>query len=783
MRPFQTLLTTTHDTMESPELPAALLRWVKSFDFAVSIASIKDLQDGVVFWKILGQVEPGYFSGDLPEATASTVDNWIPRWQNLKHIDRLVTAYIRDECNKLPELSRKMTPDLKAIAIDGSRDDTIQVGLSRILTLILADSTMQLLKLILLAALYSPVSNDRMVRTMTKLPGDAATYIAGMISSLENSDRQLAEEKEANGGSDVDGMMSPERSGTPSIPSLQRDPELEREEQLIKAIATIRDRDTKIAALTGELKKKSAHALQLQDELTTAKNTLESGGLSGTNNQILEQLRQKSVQDKDYIAELESDVSMHKEASEDRQRQLARLKADADSKQKLRDELQMLRAERDDLLQRSKASENLKKKIQTLQESDRINTSLRNDLDAAQEGLRAGKSFKVRCVALQKANEELMKTISNGEQEIFDMKTYRKRLDHELKVVLQRFEVAKERQARDSETISEQEERIRQLEEGQNKDTVDTSNLDDELEIGDNSHQDLRSRLAELEAENAHLKETPAVETHDTTVHKKVEMLKERCIDLEKKYLDAYQENLGLDAALKDARGGVEDSPPFVELRDRLRTETTKLTKTEKRLFEAEGELADTKVKLGATESKVAAMDEERKDPFDELQRSHRANTIILEREKDRLALHGKSVEFQLDEHKDLLRHSLLKRNALLREDVEIRATNEFRLISHEINSFKHEPSSSEEELALSLAHRVEDSHKKVKEVEAEAAQVRRPSRNTQTHGHRIPRRSDMAWSTPLSEGFKVEYLRRKKTLADELSLTTDSLGTRDTDR
>ena len=46
----------------------------------------------------------------------------------MKHIDRVVTTYIRDECDKLHFLSKKMTPDLKAIAIDGSTQNVIKVG-------------------------------------------------------------------------------------------------------------------------------------------------------------------------------------------------------------------------------------------------------------------------------------------------------------------------------------------------------------------------------------------------------------------------------------------------------------------------------------------------------------------------------------------------------------------------------------------------------------------------------------------------------------------------------
>lgn len=647
----------------------------------------------------------------------------------VKYIDRHVTMFIRDECNKLTEASRKVTPDLKAIAIDGSREDTIQVGFLQRLACHETDAIVQLLKLILLAALYSPVSNQRMVQTMTELPGEAANHIAGMISSLEHLDRVLVEEAQMNGGSDVESVMSPERSGTPNLSGVRRDPELEREEQLIKAFATIKERERKIASLTAEVTDKTERISQMQDELSQTRNTLEQGGLSGANNEILAQLRERSARDTDYIAELESQVGEHKEEAEDRQRQLTRLKGDADSKQKLRDELQLLRVERDDLVQKSKASENLKKKIQTLQEADKSNSSLRSDLEDTQEELRALKHFKNQCTALQKRQEELLKTISNQEQEMFDRKTYMQRLEHDRKAGAQRHELAKERQARDAETISELEERLRQLEDGQSSRTSSSDNLDDELTSGDEVQKDLRSRLAALEVENAKLKDEHVTVDDDAVSRQEYDLLKSRYSDLEQKYLETYTENLGLEAALKDPQNLASASAPFVEMRRRLHEETSRRTEADKRVFEAEGERADALAKFEISKSKLAAIDADRTASLAALQSGTTASTDILESEKERLAIHGKSVEFQLETHKDLLRHSLLNRDILLKEDEELRGSNEFRLISHELNDFKNvaspSGSQSDEAFALSLAQRIEDGRKKVKDTEEIAAQVK----------------------------------------------------------
>ena len=51
----------------------------------------------------------------------------VPWFETVKHIDRLVATYIRDECDQLPYLSKSLNPDLKAVATDGSPENVIKV--------------------------------------------------------------------------------------------------------------------------------------------------------------------------------------------------------------------------------------------------------------------------------------------------------------------------------------------------------------------------------------------------------------------------------------------------------------------------------------------------------------------------------------------------------------------------------------------------------------------------------------------------------------------------------
>jgi len=55
---------------------------VDTFELPETALSLRDLEDGQILWKVLGEIDPEYFSGDLPESDRTSTENWLPRWQN-----------------------------------------------------------------------------------------------------------------------------------------------------------------------------------------------------------------------------------------------------------------------------------------------------------------------------------------------------------------------------------------------------------------------------------------------------------------------------------------------------------------------------------------------------------------------------------------------------------------------------------------------------------------------------------------------------------------------------
>lgn len=573
--------------------------------------------------------------------------------------------------------------------------------------------------------MYSPRSNHRMVQVMEKLGPRVALPIATSIGHMENYEQQLADmDIQGDTGSELEGVSTPDRTFTSPQPPYKRDPELEREEQLIQAYTRVKDLEERNTLLRADLDSANEEFRDIQNELNEARYQLEKGTQQGsTDGELLEELKLKSNRDKDHIAELETELAYLRSEQENNERQLERLKQDADSKQKLRDEVQLLRVERDELIQKSKANENLKKKIQTLQDADKSSQTLRQELEKAQEDLRAMPTLRNKVAALQKANEENLKLIQNGEQEIFDQKTTRKRLDHEIKVLAQKLEANKERQQRDQETIREQEERLREFEAGQGKSIRASGTLDDELITQDKAQNDLKAKVSQLEAENTRLKEDKGIDEEAVLAEQSKEMMQSRYDKIEKQYLEVYQENLGLDAALKDAQYDALESKPFLELRDRLRSEEEKSSNSEKRVFDLETELSDVKVRLQGSESKLASIDKDKTDALEELKESASTENKLLQDENNRLLQHSKTVEGDLASQKSLLRHALLDVTTLQKEESHLRGSEEYKLILEGMKLCQEDPNRTKD-IATKITNRIEEARTGVQDAEAKAIEV-----------------------------------------------------------
>lgn len=315
---------------------------------------------------------------------------------------------------------------------------------------------------VLLVAFYSPNSNQRMIEKVGALGAQTAGLIAGAIQDMESWDQRMAEL-----GVDQELTSEPDTSDPgppPRYASVERDPDLEREAELIQVNREVKQLRSQIGVLKSDLESSRARISALEEELVESNLMLDRGVRKQSDNEDLERFRSEALRDRQHIAELEGELADQKDLIKNQERQLERLKADADTKQDLRDELQLVKSERDELSQKAKANENLHKKIRTMNEAAKASDLTRQDLQQTREELDEIRPFKERCMALEKVNKENLKTIENGEQSLFEEKSRRTRVEHENQMLSKQLDQARELQARAEDLKKELEDRVQELE-------------------------------------------------------------------------------------------------------------------------------------------------------------------------------------------------------------------------------------------------------------------------------------------------------------------------------
>lgn len=428
--------------LASDSLGESLLAWVRSFEGGGRVDQLGSLNDGTVLWAILQDVDPDYFAGSLPEPDIEQSSEWTRKWQNLKQLERQLSVYYRDVCNGQDAAGASNGPDLKAIASESS-----------------IPHLERLIMEIIRAAMASPASNQRMGKRLLGLGNEHAMAIAYEIRNMQDAEAPESESVSRDGSAYHSEQELPERSVAAKKArqngGLFGDPMLEKEEELLQAQATIEKLQASHAAAQRQLQDLKQAKEQLQEAFDTYRSEINARGRPAVADDDLKKLQRQADNDRAYIDDLEAQLQTSRNAVDDYERQIQRFKDEHEAGQKLRDDLQVLRAENEDLNQKVKANENLKKKIHALQEQDKANSSLREELKLANERLEDLERLKQVQAGLEKEIIEKKGLIRNQEYQINELTTTRKHAEYDARVLAQKLEAARERQERDHEAIEE----------------------------------------------------------------------------------------------------------------------------------------------------------------------------------------------------------------------------------------------------------------------------------------------------------------------------------------
>ncbi|KAF2711002.1 hypothetical protein K504DRAFT_500940 [Pleomassaria siparia CBS 279.74] len=664
-----------------PELLKALLDWVNTFQLPGHVSAYNQLEDGQLLWQILADIDSDYFSESLPnfdETPRRTSDNWIERWQNLKHIERSVSTYIREECEQLPVLTKRMIPDLKTGARDGSMMLTAKLTMA-----------------VCLAALFSPKSHQRMIEVMGSIDRTQAETIAAGVQEIQLLDNRLASlgiDQELTPEPHLSGYRTPNRAVSGAGSLLERDSGLEQEAQLFEANKDRASLKTQLNKAQADLETSRGRIAQLEEELVEARLHLDVREARGESSHDVEALRNDLTRDRQYIDQLETDLANAKDILESQKRRLDRLNAEEGSKQELRDQLQLIRAERDELNQKAKANENLKKKIHSLTQETKNLETLRQDYQQARERLQELESIEERCQALEKVNKENSQTLVNCEQSIFEEKGKRSRVEHENLLLMKQLEQTRELQYKADDARRELEDRIRELESSSQAGLGDS--LEDELDQEENA--DNVDELQPPPPPSAKSLMEGRVGADSIALQQKVDVLNARLRSLELETLKQMQENLGLRSDVMNIKDE-ESQRPFLEQNQKLQTTEAELQELHRRLREKDLQMAELRNEL----NKKADVEEIAR--AESLQAEHDRLLALQQKTNSRL----RELELSNDERLGLLSTALLDLNNLSPALLEIKRAETLKRVREQVHRIATAPSEAQSRIADTTASEI----------------------------------------------------------------------------
>ncbi|KAF4544484.1 Microtubule binding protein [Lasiodiplodia theobromae] len=672
----------------SPELEQALLECANTFGLSRSVKTWKDLQDGTLLWEMLKLLDPDYFTGDLPEDSQKTGESWISRWQNMKFIDKAMTTYLREVAMN-EGLIRLLNPDLKAIAIDSDVVQSTKVRtrtpahVIRHLELLLTEIVCKMLKGLLMLGFSSEKANPVLTNIVSKMPPTDQGHLAIMAQTIHVAMEKAMEPPKQD--ESVEEEITSDGEARPD--AIQRDPELEREERLIKANQEIKRLQTKLSETLEDLDDERKKNAQLDEALVEARVLQETRGRRTDDDEVTE-LKIQADKDRDYIAQLETDLEEARNLNESQGRQVERLKADAETKQELRDENQLLKAERDELLQKTKGMENLRKKVEHLQEQVKVQQGLQQRLQSLTEDQQELDQLREMNGRLKTMNEETMQTLATTEADLFEVKQTKSRLEQELKGAIARAESATAMSNRYQTENQQLEERLREVED-RSTGIEGLGSLADQLKDDDMDTKSIARKSIIVNTDNADVE----------LLQQKIELLTARCQRVEEKYLDVFQENLGLQAALQDEQSLKEGDDPFVHQTTKLHAAEAEVKELTNKVHEITAENMEIKAKLaeltgtGKMDGASSADHQTMKENYEQLLAAH-----------DNLQKHAKTLDNEIDDWRALLRHKLLNADILRQEDAEALQSNEYKLLQEQLTFHREAADEEADQIKIAIA-------------------------------------------------------------------------------
>lgn len=415
-----------------------LLEWINSFSLGKTLRATDELTDGIILWEILQDIDPQFFLEEIPERNPS--DHWVAKWQNLKHIHKLLLNYIRHQNDDILPSGLDPSPDLESIAEKASSKETNK-----------------LLKLLLIAAISSPNAGTY-VQTLQELSTSTQEGLRDIIEEAHNgqyepmdaADELREDLTKHDRPVDLE-LQFEERVGKVLA---ENDRLTHEKKELEKALEDLHNRLARLQENNDTLQNRLAST---EDRLVT----LKSGkGDIGHNAKALES---KTRQQDDLIASQEAKLTAAQDEIDSLRMTVESLRVKNQRYQKLQDDYDELRTEKDQLARKANAAEKYRQKLQASQDFEKENQTLKNQIKDLQQQLKESDAQQRWSSERDVELEEYRKLLPQVEQECNEIQNLKKQLEFNNHALTERLESADEQHERDDALITELRERLGEM--------------------------------------------------------------------------------------------------------------------------------------------------------------------------------------------------------------------------------------------------------------------------------------------------------------------------------
>lgn len=582
------------------------MEWINSFSLGKILRATDELTDGIILWEILQDIDPQYFLDELPERSPS--GHWVAKWQNLKHIHKLLVSYIRHKNDDELPPGLDPTPDLDAIAAKGS-----------------VRETNKLLKLLLIAAISSP-NAETYVQTLQTLSTSTQEGLKDIIEEAQNGQHEPIDSEN-------------EDNEYPSKREIPVDLELQFEERVGKVLAendrltnekkelekALEDLHNRLARLQENNDTLQVRLASTEDRLVTLKSGKGDIGLSA------KALETRTRQQEDLIASQEAKLAASQDEIDRLQMSLESLRVKNQRFQKLQDDYDELKTEREQLIRKANAAEKYRQKLQASQDFEKESQTLKNQIKDLQQQLKEADSQHRWAAERDVELEEYRRLLPHIEQDRHEIQNLKKQLEFNNHALTERLRDAEEQRERDDALISELRDRIRELEglpgSPSPSSDMETPKLEGTLQ---KDFEDIGAKEPQLKPESEELKKGAELDAYPEDFVLTVQQVQTKSLQSEE-YWKLYENY----AALR------------------------------KKFADAEDSLATTNRKLEDSLSELALVGKEKIDIIHEVKESNSTELTTMRNEWDAVIQKIHHLEAEADASHALAREVCIERDEL----------------------------------------------------------------------------------------------------------------------